>query len=57
MDERDETSRHVAPVQSTGYVKGQRLEIEGASTTNSVGLECDSGGGQARRTSYGKRKW
>ena len=56
MDEQDETSRHVAPVQSTRFVEGQLPETKGASTTYSVGLECDSSGGQARRTSPGKWK-
>ena len=57
MDEKDETSIHVAPVQSTSFVEGQLPEIEGDSTVDSVRLECDSGGGQARMTSHGKQKW
>ena len=56
MDERDDTYRYVAPVQSVGFVEGRLPEIDGASTTDNVRLECDSGGGQAIKTSYGKRK-
>ena len=57
MDERDENSQHVVPVQSTGSVEGQLPETEGASAAYSVRLECDSGGGQARKNFCGKRKW
>ena len=57
MDERDEISRHVALVLSTGSVERQLPKKKGASTRGSVRLECDSGGGQARNTSHEKRKW
>ena len=57
IDERDETSQHEAPVQSIGSVEGQLPETKGASTADNVRLECDSSGGQARKTSREKRKW
>ena len=41
INERDETSQHEAPVQSTGFVEGQLLETERASTIDSLRLECD----------------
>ena len=57
IDEQDETSRHEAPVQSTSSVERQFPETEGAFTADSVRLEYDSGRGQAKKTSRGKRKW